>query len=136
MRMWMVDPKLLCRQHLLGEHNEIHKHKHNFEKKHSINKRIENGQIEPSSMKTRHDELVAEMLNRGYNHNSPYEMPDILYLPEYQQNFKVDKNHALQDLQNRCNECQKRITERNNEYYSSWRRLCWIVTRDSIISTS
>ena len=24
MRMWMIDPKLLCRKHLLGEHLEIH----------------------------------------------------------------------------------------------------------------
>lgn len=30
MRMWMIDPKLLCRKHLLGEHNEIHKHLPSF----------------------------------------------------------------------------------------------------------
>ena len=24
MRMWMVDPKKMCRKHLLGEHVEIH----------------------------------------------------------------------------------------------------------------
>ena len=24
MRMWMVDPQIMCRQHLLGEHTEMH----------------------------------------------------------------------------------------------------------------
>lgn len=24
MRMWMVDPKIMCRKHLLGEHLELH----------------------------------------------------------------------------------------------------------------
>ena len=38
MRMWMVDPKWLCRKHLLWEHVEIHKH--NFVKHHSIAKRV------------------------------------------------------------------------------------------------
>ena len=105
MRMWMVNPKLMCRKHLLGEHGEIHKHRHNFEKKHSINKRIELGQIEPLSMEKRHDELAREMLRRGYNHNSPYTMPDISYLPDFQKNFKVDTNMSKKDLFSRCSEC-------------------------------
>ena len=36
MRMWMLNPKFLCRQHLLGEHSEIHKFRHNFVKKHKV----------------------------------------------------------------------------------------------------
>ena len=24
MRMWMIDPKMLCKKHLLGEHVELH----------------------------------------------------------------------------------------------------------------
>jgi hypothetical protein len=109
MRMWMIDPKLLCRKHLLGEHSEIHKHKHNFEKKHSIAKRIEFGQIEPKSMKVRHDQLVEEMIRRGYNHKSDYSMPDISYLNDYQMNFQVDINKSKDDLYNRCEECRINI---------------------------
>jgi len=115
MRMWMINPKILCRQHLLGEHSEIHKHRHNFIKKHSINKRIQLGQIEPASMSIRHDELVIEMLNRGYNHKSDYEMPDLSYLNEHQRYFIVDRNMALKDLLNRCEECNKRYRELINE---------------------
>lgn len=107
MRMWMINPKLLCRKHLFGEHGEIHKFKHNFEKKHSINKRIEQGQIEPDSMEVRHDELASEMLRRGYNHKSPYSIPDLSYLSDNQRYFKVDRHKAILDLHNRCEECKK-----------------------------
>ena len=55
--MWMVEPKLMCVQHLVGEHGEIHKHRHNFVKGHSIAGR--KGQIEPLAMQRRHDELAA-----------------------------------------------------------------------------
>lgn len=115
MRMWMVDPRILCKKHLLGEHGEIHKHRHNFEKRHSMNKRIELGQIEPSSMKIRHDILAEEMLRRKYNHQSPYEQPDISYLPESQQTFMVDVDSSLRDLLNRCSECSLRKEGINHE---------------------
>lgn len=105
----MVHPKLLCRKHLLGEHGEIHKHRHNFEKKHSIKNRILKGQIEPASMKSRHDELAEEMLKRGYKHNSNYEMPDISYLSDEERNFKVNINVSLFDLSFRCEDCEKKI---------------------------
>jgi hypothetical protein len=102
----MINPKILCWQHLNGEHNEIHKHKHNFEKKHSIKGRIyPEVQIEPANMKKRHDELAKEMLRRGKNHNSPYTMPDISYLPEDQRNAKVNKVKVLVDQMNKCPEC-------------------------------
>ncbi len=100
----MVNPRYLCRQHLLGEHSEIHKHRHNFVKKHNMSGRVE--QIEPKKMKKRHDELVREMLSRGYKHNSPYEMPDISYLKD---KFKVDRDFSLIDLMSRCEDCDKRI---------------------------
>ena len=108
--MWMVNPKILCNKHLGGEHFEIHKHRHNFVKRHSIKKRIELGQIEPKSMQTRHDTLVVEMVRRGMNHKSPYEMPDISYLPKHEREFTVDVQHALSDLMNRCEACRRMYT--------------------------
>lgn len=108
--MWMIDVRLLCKNHLLGEHGEIHKHKHVFEKKWKINGRIKPFiAIVPQDMKIRHDELVGEMIRRGYNHKSPYEMPDISYLPEEYKNVKIDLSYNLLDLITRCLECHKRI---------------------------
>ena len=110
MRMWMVDPKMMCRQHLLGEHNEIHKHRHVFIKKYSIKNRVKSGniQIEPESTQKRHDELAQEMLKRGYNHKSPYTQPDISHLPDEQRKAKVDKDKSAIELTTRCKKCWRR----------------------------
>ena len=114
MRMWMVPPSCLCKMHLLGEHGEIHKHRHNFVKHHSIRGRVfPVVQIEPVSMKSRHDELTEEMLRRGYNHNSPYEQPDLSYLSDEDRNSRVDINVSILDLYERCAECACRL----NDYY-------------------
>ena len=104
----MINPKILCRKHLLGEHGEIHKHRHNFVKKHNMAKRVELGQIEVETMKLRHDALAEEMLRRGYNHQSPYEMPDISYLPLEIIKKRVDLKVALCDLITRCPDCKER----------------------------
>jgi hypothetical protein len=112
--MWMVNPKLLCNNHLLGEHGEIHKHRHNFEKKHKMDGRLSPVvQIEPMSMQSRHDELAKEMLHRNINHKSPFLQPDISYLQQKGE-MKVDMMLSLVDLSERCNECKKRI---ENETY-------------------
>lgn len=110
MRMWGVNPSLLCQKHLIGEHGEIHKHRHNFVKKHSIKNRISPVvQIEPENMQIRHDELVIEMLKRGYNHNSPYSQPDLSHLSHNERFAKIDINISIFDLKNRCPECEKNL---------------------------
>ena len=115
MRMWMIDPSLLCRRHLLGEHGEIHKHRHNFVKHHSVSGRVSPiVLIEPASMQSRHDELAAEMVRRGYNHASPYVLPDLSYLGELA-NAKADIDYNLRDLCERCKDCDKLICARKDE---------------------
>ena len=111
MRMWMLPPGCLCRKHLLGEHGEIHKHKTSFEKRHRMDGRfLPVVQIQPAAMLRRHDELAAEMLRRGYNHKSPFTMPDISYLPAWQQFASVDTAESRRDLAQRCPECAKLLT--------------------------
>lgn len=112
MRMWMLEPVLLCKKHLLGAHGELHKHRHNFVKQHKMDGRMEPVvQIEPKSMKVQHDKLAAEMIQRGYNHKSPYEQPDISYLPEKYQVAEVDTDISIRDLMERCPDCKRRIME-------------------------
>jgi len=106
MRMWMIDPKLLCRKHLLGEHSEIHKHRHIFVKGQKIHGR--RGQIEPLQMKNRHDELVTEMVSRGYNHLSPFTQPDLSKYNNIHE-FVVDREESINDLLQRCPDCAERI---------------------------
>jgi hypothetical protein len=110
MRMWCIDPRLLCRKHLLGEHSEIHKHRHNFVKHHKITGRIfPIVLIEPENMQPRHDQLVKEMIERGYNHQSPYEQPDLSHLKFSERYAEANIEYNLKDLSDRCLECRKRI---------------------------
>ena len=110
MRMWMTNPKMLCRKHLIGEHGEIHKFRPSFIKKHNMENRVRYGQIDHTRMKQRHDELVNEMLCRGYKHKSPYEQPDVSYI---QSKPCVSIKWNVQDLKLRCEACKKRLEKTN-----------------------
>lgn len=101
----MVEVKLLCNRHLLGEHGEIHKHRHIFVKGYSVAGRI--GQIEPAAMGERHDALAAEMLRRGHRHESPYKQPDLCGYDLA--GFVVDRDLSLRELSRRCDACGERI---------------------------
>ena len=115
MRMWMLNPKFMCNTHILGAHGEIHKHRHNFVKQHKMDGRLSPVvQIEPMSMQSRHDELVAEMLHRGMNHKSPYEQPDVSYLGD-KANCKVDLNISFSDLMERCPKCMRTYKKQKDE---------------------
>ena len=116
MRMWCVNPRILCRKHLLGEHGELHRFRHNFVKKHSIHGRIfPIVLIEPDNMSVRHGALAREMLRRGYNHQSPYEQPDLSHLPDEERFAKADVDYNIVDLFERCADCRKNIQEMEKE---------------------
>ena len=110
----MCNPRILCSQHLSGEHNELHKFKPDFEKKKSITNRILLNQIEPRAMRNRHDLLARELDRRAKvrgsgGHKSPYIMPDLDYLNIGERNYRIRRGDALEELLNRCEECRKRF---------------------------
>lgn len=106
MRMWMIEPSLMCRKHLLGEHVEIHMLVGSLLHHRNISGHLERGQLEPQNAQPRHEELAQEMLKRGYKHNSP--LPSV----EHRHVGTVDRNVSIQDLIARCPECAKRIKEK------------------------
>ena len=107
MRMWNVSPALMCPQHRTGEHFELHQHRHLFVKRHSIAGRVAGPVtlIEPLAMKRRHDELAATLRT----HKSPYEMPDLSYLPPEHREARVDVAESLRELARRCPDCRRLI---------------------------
>jgi hypothetical protein len=115
MRQWMVDPKILCRKHLMGEHVEHHMMVGTINKRKSITGYINNNLIEPLSLIGRHVELVIEMEERGYNHKSDLPVLILNYLPENELNYKIDKEKSLNDLINRCEDCKERYFRYKNE---------------------
>ena len=102
MRMWNIEPSLLCRKHLLGEHVEMHMFAGTIKKGISIAGYLENGLVDPSTILARHEVLAKEMVKRGYNHNSPLDFPLIL------ESAIVDVEANRDDLRTRCPECKKR----------------------------
>ena len=101
MRMWMVNPKNMCRKHLLGEHVELHMLVGSIKKKQSLQGFIKNKLIDTSKIQARHDALVKEMERRGYNHKSPLTYDDKLNLG------KVNSKESYKELLRRCPDCRK-----------------------------
>jgi hypothetical protein len=107
MRMWMVNPKILCKNHLLGEHFEIHKAVSNLRQSGTWTKSLtKHGYLNPQSFKERHDILVKEMKNRGYKHNSILNVSDITL-----EHGDINVIKSLHDLIERCNDCFKQYKE-------------------------
>ena len=100
MRMWMVEPELMCRNHLLGEHRECHTLYGCLFLGRSIAGHLSRGQVEPQNLKARHDSLEDEMSRRGYRHMSPLE--NIPGAPE----GRVDRAASLKELMRRCGSCR------------------------------
>ena len=74
MRVWDLPPKKLCRNHLLGEHRELHamwavitENKKGY----SLHPETLRWKGKLKALYNRHEELIHEMEARGYNHNSP-----------------------------------------------------------------
>ena len=111
MRMWLCDPKIMCRKHLLGEHLEIHMFLGALKQGKKIDGYLRNNLFQPTYLLLRHEELKDEMINRGYNHNSHmriHECECIFGLPDEKRHWKIDKTKALRDLLDRCPECRQR----------------------------
>lgn len=113
MRMWMVDPGIMCRKHLLGEHVELHMFLSHIVNGKKVEGFVNNNLLEIASIVTRHEALVNEMMLRGYKHNSPLDVGKVRLLHIsvpyllFQCNT-VDRNMALNDLIFRCTECKNR----------------------------
>lgn len=108
MRMWMVDPELLCDQHLLGEHVECHMLAGTLTRCRSIDGFIAKGLLEPASLAERHSRLAEEMTARGFAHRSPLPDVDLDYLPAKARDCRVDVERSLEDLVERCEACRQR----------------------------
>ena len=74
MRVWDLPPRLLCRQHLLGEHRELHaiwavltQGKRGYS--HHPETLRWKGKLK--ALYQRHENQVAELARRGYRHLSP-----------------------------------------------------------------
>ena len=74
MRIWDVPPKILCRNHLLGEHNELHAIWSVItgnRKGYAMHPEVMRWRGRLRALYLMHDRIVAEMIRRGWKHQSP-----------------------------------------------------------------
>ena len=110
MRMWMVDPVVMCSKHLLGEHVECHMLVGHLQRSRRIANYIRLNLLEPSSIRERHSQLALEMENRGMLHKSPLPEYDLSYLPHEHRIYTVNAEESLVELVRRCIDCRERLS--------------------------
>ena len=102
MRIWDIEPEKLCRSHLLGEHRELHaiwsvltQNKKGYSR-HPETLRWK-GKLK--ALYLRHEKLVKEMSQRGYNHYSPLDRKQAIgrsnqteFVDSYQDQIKILRN--------------------------------------------
>ncbi|MEM3671072.1 MAG: pyrimidine dimer DNA glycosylase/endonuclease V [Thermoprotei archaeon] len=74
MRIWDLDPSVLCDRHLLGEHRELHAIWSviaNNKKGYAKHPETERWRGKLAALYERHEALVKEFSARGFRHNSP-----------------------------------------------------------------
>lgn len=73
MRIWDIEPRKLCRNHLLGEHRELHaiwSVLTNNKKGYSKHPETLRWKGKLAALYSRHKKLIEEMKKRGYSHKS------------------------------------------------------------------
>ncbi len=108
MRIWDIPPKKLCRNHLLGEHRELHaiwvvltKGKKGYSR-HPETLRWK-GKL--AALYLRHERLVQEMGKRGYRHKSPLDRKDAVGSKK-QSAFINSRRQQAEILRNKKCECR------------------------------
>lgn len=105
MRMWGINPRLMCQQHLLGEHVEMHMFVGALLRGRSVAGYTSTGLVDLRLIRQRHATLLLEMRRRGLQHKSPLPpLPRLRVDPGY-----VDLVLNQRELARRCIECRKRI---------------------------
>lgn len=130
MRMWMVDPHILCDKHLRGEYVECLMFVGTFKRKMNIPGYVNNNLVEPLSIIERFDILKSEMIRREFDAQKEldFDICTLDYLKKEWLYHKVNILNALDDLIRRCPICALRyqykieddiITKRDKDITSS-----------------
>lgn len=104
----MVDPAMLCRKHLLGEHVELHMAAAHLLLGRKVDGWADNNCLQPKAIGVRHKALAVEMTLRGYKHTSPLRQPHVLKVQRPE--ARVDSIAAKVELIRRCAECARRAS--------------------------
>lgn len=124
MRVWLVDPRIMCRMHLLGEHRELHALASLARKAAAgdsdaaatLEGHLSAGQVDVSLLVPRHQALVTEMARRGWmaglDHQTPLTPRDV---PRASRTGTIDPVESFNELTRRCGKCREMAVLLNSE---------------------
>ena len=108
MRIWDVPPEKLCRSHLLGEHSELHgiwsiltEDRQGY----ANHPEVIRWRGKLRALYEKHQEIVDEMLRRGYQHNSPLD-PQLATGAGSQEEFVDSIEAQVQILKDKGCDCR------------------------------
>lgn len=103
MRMWNIEPRLMCMKHLVAEHLEMHMFATALLTGRNIAGFIRKGLVDTGKVQERHDLLAEELGIRRGSHKSP-----LLFFSTYVEGY-VDADVTREVLLSRCKDCAERI---------------------------
>ena len=108
MRIWDISPEKLCRQHLLGEHRELHAVWSiitNNKKAYIHHPETLRWRGRLKALYMRHESLVHELAERGYKHHTPLE-PSLATGKAFQDEFVNSYEEQVQILKGKGCDCR------------------------------
>jgi len=108
MRIWDIPPEKMCRNHLLGEHRELHALWSiitNNKKAYSNHPETLRWKGRLGALYLRHEKLVEEMANRGYKHHTPLD-PELATGESEQTEFVTPYDEQVKILRERGCDCK------------------------------
>jgi len=108
MRIWDIPPEKLCRNHLLGEHSELHgiwtiltEGRQGY----ANHPEVIRWRGKLKALYRKHEEIVSEMLARGYMHNSRLD-PQLAAGSGYQVEFVDSVEEQVRILREKGCDCR------------------------------
>lgn len=110
MRQRRVNPTLICNQHLIAEHYELHMYIGALNKGRSLEGYKQAGILQLSQLRKRHNELAAEMITRKKKDGSPvrHNSPLPAFVTYGDDGWLQSAEDEIEVLK-QCSECKKRI---------------------------
>ena len=108
MRIWDIPPEKMCRQHLLGEHRELHALWSiitNNKKAYAHHPETLRWRGKLKALYLRHESLVNEMKERGYTHHTPLD-PALAAGEAFQDELVTSYEEQVRILKERGCECR------------------------------
>jgi hypothetical protein len=108
MRIWDIPPEKMCRQHLLGEHRELHALWSiitNNKKAYAHHPETMRWRGKLKALYLRHEALVREMAERDYKHHTPLD-PALATGKSVQDEFVTSYEEQIQLLKERGCGCK------------------------------